>query len=51
MPLVLEPDTWDHWMKGKPEAAAALMKPPNEDPLVSQPVWSEPSGVVIEEGD
>ena len=38
MPLVLEPDTWDLWMKGDPVAAAALMKPANEDVLVSRPV-------------
>jgi putative SOS response-associated peptidase YedK len=38
MPLILEPDTWDPWMKGEPEAAAALMKPANEDVLVSRPV-------------
>jgi putative SOS response-associated peptidase YedK len=38
MPLVLEPDTWDAWMKGEPETAAALMKPANEDALVSRPV-------------
>jgi putative SOS response-associated peptidase YedK len=38
MPLVLEPNTWDLWMKGDPEAAGALMKPANEDVLVSRPV-------------
>jgi len=38
MPLVLEPDTSDPWMKGEPAAAAALMKPANEDVLVSRPV-------------
>ena len=38
MPLVLEPNTWDLWMKGEPDAAAALMKPANEDALVSRPV-------------
>ena len=38
MPLVLEADTWDLWMKGEPEAAAALMKPANEDALISRPV-------------
>jgi putative SOS response-associated peptidase YedK len=26
------------WMKGEPDAAAALMKPANEDLLVSRPV-------------
>jgi putative SOS response-associated peptidase YedK len=38
MPLVLEPDSWDLWMKGDPETAAALMKPANDDVLVSRPV-------------
>ena len=38
MPLILEPDTWDLWLKGDPEAAAALMKPAREDALVSRPV-------------
>jgi putative SOS response-associated peptidase YedK len=38
MPLILEPDAWDLWMKGEPEAAAALMKPANEDALVERPV-------------
>jgi putative SOS response-associated peptidase YedK len=38
MPLVLDRDTWDLWMKGDPDAAAALMKPANEDVLVSRPV-------------
>ena len=31
----LEPDTW---LIGDPDATAALMKPPNEDVLVSRPV-------------
>jgi putative SOS response-associated peptidase YedK len=26
MPLVLGPDTWDVWLKGYPEAAAALYR-------------------------
>jgi putative SOS response-associated peptidase YedK len=38
MPLVLEPNTWDLWLKGDPEAAASLMKPANEDVLVSRSV-------------
>jgi putative SOS response-associated peptidase YedK len=38
MPLVLEPDTWELWMKGEPDAAAELMKLANEDALVSRPV-------------
>ena len=38
MPLILEPDTWDLWMTGEPDAAAVLMKPANEDVLVSRPV-------------
>lgn len=33
MPLVLEPDSWDLWLKGDPEAAATLMKPADEDVL------------------
>jgi len=32
------PETWDLWMKGEPDAVAALMKPANEDGLVSRPV-------------
>jgi putative SOS response-associated peptidase YedK len=38
MPLILELDTWDLWMKGEPDAAAALMKPANEDVLVERVV-------------
>ena len=38
MPLILEPDTWDLWMTGEPDAATALMMPANEDALVSRPV-------------
>jgi putative SOS response-associated peptidase YedK len=38
MPFVLEPGVWDLWLKGDPEAAAALMKPANENVLVSRPV-------------
>jgi putative SOS response-associated peptidase YedK len=38
MPLVLEPETWDLWLKGEPEAAASRRKPANEDVLVSWPV-------------
>ena len=38
MPVILEPNTWDLWMKGEPEAAVALMRPANEDVLVSRPV-------------
>lgn len=38
MPVVLEPDAWDLWTKGETEAAAALMKPANEDVLVSRTV-------------
>ena len=38
MPLILEHDTWDLWMKGDPDSAAALMKAANEDVLVSWPV-------------
>jgi putative SOS response-associated peptidase YedK len=38
MPLVLEPGTWDLWLMGEPEAAAALMMPANEDALGERPV-------------
>jgi putative SOS response-associated peptidase YedK len=38
MPLILELETWDVWLGGDPDAAAALMKPANEDVLVSRPV-------------
>lgn len=38
MPVILEPDTWDLWMEGEPDAAPALMKPANEDVLTSRPV-------------
>ena len=37
MLLILEPDTWDVWLQGDPDAAAALMKPANEDVLGSRP--------------
>ncbi|HSE73501.1 MAG TPA: SOS response-associated peptidase family protein [Dongiaceae bacterium] len=38
MPVILEPDTWDAWLNGDPDTAAALMKPANEDVLLSRPV-------------
>ena len=38
MPVILGPGAWDLWLKGEPNAAAALMKPANEDVLVSRPV-------------
>ena len=38
MPLVLELDNWDLWLKGDSEAAAALMKPANEDVLTERAV-------------
>lgn len=39
MPLVLEPNTWDLWMKGDPDVAAALMMLlANEDVLTERPV-------------
>ena len=38
MPLILEAEIWDAWLTGDPDAAAALMKPANEDVLVSRPV-------------
>ena len=37
MPLVLEPETWDLWLKGDPDAAGVLMKPANEDVLTERP--------------
>jgi putative SOS response-associated peptidase YedK len=36
MPFILESQTWDLWLAGDPDAAAALMKPANEDVLVSR---------------
>jgi putative SOS response-associated peptidase YedK len=38
MPLVLEPNTWEGWLQGDPDTAASLLKPANEDVLVSRPV-------------
>jgi putative SOS response-associated peptidase YedK len=38
MPLILEPKMWDVWLQGDPDTAAALMKPANEDALISRPV-------------
>ena len=38
MPLVLEPNTWESWLRGDPDSAASLMKPANEDMLVARPV-------------
>jgi putative SOS response-associated peptidase YedK len=35
---VLEPDAWDLWMKGDPDAAASLMKPAKEDALTERTV-------------
>ena len=49
MPLVLEPGTWDQWLRGDPEAAAALMKPANEDVLTRRPV-SKAVGIVENNG-
>jgi putative SOS response-associated peptidase YedK len=37
-PLILGPETWDAWLNGDPDTAAALMKPANEDVLISRPV-------------
>jgi putative SOS response-associated peptidase YedK len=37
MPPILAPDTWDAWLQGDPGAAAPLMKPANENVLVSRP--------------
>ena len=36
MPLVLEPNTWEGWLRGDPDTAASLMNPANEDVLVSR---------------
>jgi putative SOS response-associated peptidase YedK len=36
MPLVLEPDARDLWLKGEPDIAIALMKPANEDVLMER---------------
>ena len=38
MPLVLERNTWDQWLNDEPDAAAALMKPANEDVLAERSV-------------
>src|SRR5262249_1926620 len=38
MPLILERDTWDAWLAGDPDAAAALMNPANEDVLTERVV-------------
>jgi putative SOS response-associated peptidase YedK len=38
MPVILEPDSWDLWMKGEPDVAAALMVPAREKVLVERPV-------------
>jgi hypothetical protein len=38
MPLVLEPKAWEGWLRGDADTAASLMKPGNEDVLVSRPV-------------
>ena len=37
MPLVLKPETWNVWLIGDRDTAA-LLKPANEDVLVSRPV-------------
>jgi putative SOS response-associated peptidase YedK len=38
MPIVLEPDSWDLWMKGEPDVAAALMVPARENVLTERTV-------------
>ena len=38
MPVILEPEKWDLWMKADPDVAEALMEPANEDVLISRPV-------------
>lgn len=38
MPVILEPDSWDLWMKGESDVAAALMMPARENVLMERPV-------------
>jgi putative SOS response-associated peptidase YedK len=38
MPVILEPDSWDLWMKGEPDIAAALMVPAREKVLTERVV-------------
>jgi putative SOS response-associated peptidase YedK len=38
MPVILEPDSWDLWMKGAPDIAAARMVPAQEKVLTERPV-------------
>lgn len=38
MPVILEPDTWDLWLKGEPDIAAALMAPARETVLTGRSV-------------
>ena len=38
MPVILEPDSWDLWMKGEPDIAAALMAPAREKVFTERPV-------------
>ena len=38
MPVILEPDTWDLWMKGEPDIAAALMALAGEKVLTERVV-------------
>ena len=38
MPRILEPNTWERWLRGDPDIAASLMKPANENVLISRPV-------------
>jgi putative SOS response-associated peptidase YedK len=38
MPLVLEPNTWEGWLRGDPDTAASLLKPANEEALVERMV-------------
>lgn len=38
MPVILEPDTWDLWLKAEPDVAAALMVPTGENVMIERPV-------------
>jgi putative SOS response-associated peptidase YedK len=36
MPVILEPDSWDLWMKGDPDIAASLMVPARDKVLTER---------------
>jgi putative SOS response-associated peptidase YedK len=38
MPVILEPDGWDIWLKAEPDIAAALMVPARDNVLTERPV-------------